>query len=317
MKLIKYGFLLFYLLIIHQIHGQEKNDLYYAQPANTGLYLGFMYVNAQNFVLVGVQELFLFNRQKLLVDTLHLSYTESSSFLDNVNHASIIDKDLITVSTLRRSILVTISDDQFKLISDYNYKDLIKQLGKYDLFIQFKSGILARSRQGKVISHYYFSKQGIVPRFTKVTTNLTPNKPDVTQFKGSEVIGFSNYQSDGDDIFIFNRKKNMLIEYNTKTGEAKEIMLPPVNAGKEVHEFYVDSFTGNCYLIKITDNNENKMFIMKRSDYSFNEILSTKYIIRGVFDGKFYVSGIFDGAVAHFLIPIQGRNPVKEFIENE
>ncbi len=149
MKFIIYGLLFFHLLVIPQAHAQEKRDLYYAQPANTGLYLGFIYVSAENFVLVGLHDLFLFNRQKLMVDTLHLSYPEALSFLDNVNHVLILDNGLLSVSTLRRSILVSILNDQFKVITDYSTTDVVKQLGKYDLFIQFKNGILARLTKGK------------------------------------------------------------------------------------------------------------------------------------------------------------------------
>lgn len=316
MKFIRYGFLFFYLLIIPKGYAQEKDDLYYAQPANTGLYLGFIYVSTENFVLVGLQELFLFNHQKLIVDTLRLSYPEATSFLDNVYHVSMLDNGLLSVSTLRRTILVSILKDQFKLITDYNTKDLIKQLGKYDLFIQFKSGILARSTKGKVKSHYFFAKHDGLTPFTKVTTNLTPDKPDVTQYKGSEILGFSKYQSYGDNIFIFNRKQNTLIKYNTVTGERTEVILPPVEAGKQVHEFYVDQFTGDCYLIKISDNNANTVSLMEEADHSFQEIVGTSYIIRGVYNRKFYVSGTFDDAIAHYLIPVQGQNPPVKFIEN-
>ncbi len=109
----------------------------------------------------------------------------------------------------------------------------------------------------------------------------------------------------------------MLIKYNTVTGERTEIILPPVEANREVHEFYVDAFTGDCYLIKISDTNLNTVFLMKEEDYSFHEVVSTKDIVRGVYDRKFYVSGVFDGAIAHYLIPVQGQNPPVKFIEND
>lgn len=311
----KFGFLCVCLVLARFGYTQEKSDLYYAQPPNTGLYLGFVYVSPENFVLAGLHQLFLFNRQKLMVDTLNLFY-QSPSFLDNVNHVALIDNGLISVSTLGRTLLVLVRNDQFEIVADYSNKELVKQLGKYDLFVLFKQGILTRSIKGKSTSHYYFAKSTGTSFKSEPTENLTPDTPDVTVYKGTEILGFSKYQALDEVIFIFNRKKNVIYGYNTVTGQKTEIILPSVDPTKEIHEFYIDQHTRKCYIVKISDD-ENKIFLMSPKDNSFKQVANTKYLVRGVFDGKLYVSGVFDGAVAHYLVPIEGQSAPVNFIEND
>jgi hypothetical protein len=302
-------------LITELVLAQDKKDLYYAQPENTGLYLGFIYLSPDNFVLVGIHDLYLFNKQKLLTDTLRLAI-KGESYMDNVNHASLISKDILSVSTLQRALLVQVMNDRFVVLKDFHYKDLRKQCGNFDLYVLFDKGLLARSIKGKLAAHYFFTQSADGKVFIRRSGQLTPERPEVVSYKGSEIIGFSDYQALGDDIFLFSRRHNTLIKYNTVSGEVSEINLPLLNKQNEAHEFYVDPIAGKCYLIKLL-NDKNIVYLMSDKDYSFTEVFTTPYIVRGIFNGKLYVSGMFDGAFGHFLIPIQGQNPEVIFIEND
>lgn len=134
MKLAKAILILTPLLVVTPVFSQENKDLYYAQPPNTGLYLGFIYLNSDNFVLAGVNDLYLFDSKRLLVDSLQLS-SGKKSFLDNVNHANVVGKGVLSVSTLQRSMLISVENNAFKILEDYTVKEQQKKFGKYDLFI--------------------------------------------------------------------------------------------------------------------------------------------------------------------------------------
>ncbi len=313
MKIYKLIWILLFLFSISS-KAQEIKDLYYAQPKNTGLYLGFIYVNAQNFLLVGVNTIFLFDEKKTIVDTLSLSHKQAT-FLDNVSHVALIKSTTISISTLQRALLIDVVDNKLKVVRDIRSKDLKQKIGKYDLFALFDKGAIARSNS-KSQNHFYFEQRENATFDTKPSMNLTPDVPIVTQFKGSEILGFNKYQKLDNTIFIFRRKQNALSTYNILTKQNEEIKLLDLEDENQLHEFFVDPIKKQCYLFRLSKNEENKIFKLSLHDNSFKLVATTKYIVRGIFDGKMYISGIFDDALAHYLIPLEGQNPDVLFFDN-
>ena len=145
--------------------------------------------------------------------------------------------------------------------------------------------------------------------------NLTPVLPIVTQYRGSEVLGFTKYQKLGDDVFLFRRKQNALSKYNILSKENEEIKLPSLEGENQLHEFFVDPIGKQCYLFVLSKSGANKIFSLSMQNRTFELKTTTNHIVRGVFDGKMYVSGIFDNALAHYLIPLSGQNQEVNFID--
>lgn len=293
---------------------QENKDLFYAQPANTGLYLGLLYIDSDNSVLVGMQKLYLLNKQRLFVDSLNLA-GKDNSYLANVYHATITEKNLLSVSTLQRALLIEVRENKFHIKKAVLNSDMQKKLGKFDLFILFKDGLLARSSKGKSQAHHFFIESGSTGYLPASSKNITPERPRVTDFKGSEIFGFSDYQTNGKSIYIFQRKQNMLWKYEPATDVVKEIALPAVKIHNEANEFFLDPHTGKRYLFSFSSDDRNKVFEFSDDDSAFREVAQTKYMVRGVFSGKLYISGVFDGTVAHYLIPLNYQNQELLFID--
>lgn len=307
---------IFYGILFNTVCGQEKEDLYYAQPPNTGLYLGFLYVNEENFVLAGLNTLYLFNHQKLLADTLPLSINRVISYADNVMHLNLVDAHTLSVATLNRTLLINIKNNKFFIQEDYATKTLARQLGKYDLFILFKAGLLARTTKGKSFGYQYFTRLGN-GGFSKLGEPIWAKGPAFVTFLGSEIIGFTKYQVLGNDVFLFDRRRNKLTVLNTLNGSYTEIPLPELNPEDEAHEFFIDKQTKRLYLVKLTRDEGSRVFEMSKEAHTITEKALIKYKVRGVYNGKCYVSGFFDGAAAHYLIPLYGKNNDLRFIDNE
>lgn len=287
-------------------YAQDSVYLYYAQPDNTALYLGLVYMSEENTVLVGEKKLFLLNYQRLIVDTLLLAQG-GDSFLDNVNNVTVIDKETLSVSTLRMTILLKIKWDEFHIQKKYYYDELKAKVGLFDIYVLLPKGLLVRNiiKKKNEIQHYYFSKAEGEEAFFRLNGTTILSRPVVAKHRGSEIIGFSKYQINGKFLYIFNRKQNVLNKLDTTTGQVSEILLPPIDSNRLLHEFYVDHVTGLCYLVAFFANGVNKVFLLSDGERTFKEVFTTPYTVRAVFNGKCYVAGLFDNAQAHFLIPIK------------
>ncbi len=296
--------------------GQEREDLYYAQPPNTGLYLGFVYVNNDNFILAGLNKLYLFNRQKLLTDTLNLSVNRATSFQDNIMHIRLLEDSQISVATLNRTLMLSIQSDKFRITEDYLVNNLAGRLGRHNLFILFKNGILGYSLKGKNIVYEFFHRVEKTGNFHQPGNKFVLQPNTEVKFMGSEIIAFTKFQSAGTNIFLFNRRGNSLCRLDTSTGTYQRINLPALDNENEAHEFFIDPHTHNMYLLKLARNKENSVFLMSEKNYSLTEVGRVNFLVRGVFNNKWYVAGMFDGAFAHYLIPIYGQNEKVNFFDH-
>lgn len=112
-------------------NGQNLKDLYYAQPENSGLYLGFIYLNENQFVLAGLHSLYLFNKERIIIDTLVFG---KKGFKDNLFRFNLenAEQKTMSISTLNKSLRVQVQNNRFKVLKETTITPKIK-LGKLNL----------------------------------------------------------------------------------------------------------------------------------------------------------------------------------------
>jgi len=303
--------LLLFPLQILTVKAQDDKDLFYAQPPNSALYMGLIPVKDNLAVLAGRKQVLLLGENRILRDTLYLNPTDKDSFEHYINHIALTDEGFLSISTYFRGLLVNISDEQFYIEKDIRLtkeveKDLMDRLdkkGRINYVVVDEDGILVRLK-GKKSEHYYISKN------SQVSNNMTPHHPDITRYMKSRVIGFNKYQYVGDSILHWNRKKNRLFVFDKKTNKTSDFTPKKLkNPKKEIYEYYYDPLMNQHYLHLIREDGKNEIGKLDMMKKTILNPISTKFIIRGVFNSHYYVSGIVDGVRGHFLIPETGKNP--------
>lgn len=296
--------LILFLAISGYVNGQGIKDLYYAQPENTGLYLGFVYLNENQFVLAGLHSLYLLNNEKVITDTLVFGKhgLEDNIYIFNLEDP---DKDILVVATLKRSLQVQVLGNHFKVLKETPVKSKLK-VGKLkvNLLIPWGDKYVARA---KLKHQRYFLvdiEEGEIILKDTIFDDALKFEPT---FIGAEVINFNSFQSREEHCFLYDKRTKKLIIYNRVTGKTRVNNMPEITYDEFV-EFYIDPISGKSYLFKFDTNNNGILYNYDWQENKYSTLLETKYLVRGVFDGKVYVSGVFDGTYAHYLIPIKGSN---------
>lgn len=296
--------------IYHTAPGQDVKDLYYAQPEGTGLYLGFLYLNEEQFILAGLNELYLFNDQRLLVDTLTFG---NKGFLDNLYVLFVENKNkkIINLATLNATMRVQVRDSVFTILSHtLTGKQVKSGREKFDLIVSWKDTYIGREK-----SDYYGVLNNVNGKWL-LERKILPEWPNMQKtYRGSEIIAFNKLLTFGDICFFYDKRYRKLIVFDMQLSKTRVNPMPETTAN-EFLEFYLDPSTGNTYLFRYNDQKEGTLYKYNYKKNEYYEILKTPHLVRGVYDNKLYVSGTFDNTVAHYLIPIYGVNSEIKLIED-
>lgn len=174
---------------------------------------------------------------------------------------------------------------------------------KFDLIIPWEDKYIAREKKGK--KYYILKKQS---GELSIYDQILKEWPELQHtYRGSEFIALNKVQVFGHYCFIYDKRYKKLIIYDAENRET-QINRMPETTQKEFIEFYLDGETGKGYLFKYNSDKEGWLYTYDWKTNNYYKLLTTEYLIRGVFNNNVYISGLFDDTYGHYLIPITGSN---------